>query len=155
VEIQLYSNAVWTLYLRALSPRSVSGGDCLGRSCPPDDMKPDAYRRIAAHTFDVALSMPFSVSTSVGPSSASIRTLEKQIRRLKHRSSRNYGVRRTLTAIALSALAVDGTRQNQLRLRSAACRADEYTPRLQADIAEWAKDFLAPAQHEPNSWSTY
>src|SRR5512142_1795464 len=50
----------------------------------PDDMKPEAYRRnIAARAFDVARYLLFwGVPTNVGQVS-SIRTLEKQIRRLK------------------------------------------------------------------------
>ena len=50
----------------------------------PDDMKVDAYRRnIAARAFDVARYLLFwGVPTNVGQVT-SIRTLEKQIRRLK------------------------------------------------------------------------
>ena len=50
----------------------------------PDDMKPDAYQRnIAARAFDVARYLLFwGVPTNVGQVT-SIRTLEKQIRRLK------------------------------------------------------------------------
>jgi thymidylate synthase ThyX len=50
----------------------------------PEEMKPDAYRRnIAARAFDVArYLLPFGVPTGVGQIT-SIRTLEKQIRRLK------------------------------------------------------------------------
>jgi len=50
----------------------------------PDDMKPDAYQRnIAARAFDVArYTLFFGIPTGVGQVT-SIRTLEKQIRRLK------------------------------------------------------------------------
>ncbi len=50
----------------------------------PEDMKPEAYRRnLAARAFDVARYLLFwGVPTNVGQV-ASIRTLEKQIRRLK------------------------------------------------------------------------
>jgi thymidylate synthase ThyX len=50
----------------------------------PDDMKPDAYQRnLAARAFDVARYLLFwGVPTNVGQV-ASIRTVEKQIRRLK------------------------------------------------------------------------
>src|SRR5512132_3987374 len=50
----------------------------------PEDMKPDAYRRnLAARAFDVARYLLFwGVPTNVGQV-ASIRTVEKQIRRLK------------------------------------------------------------------------
>jgi thymidylate synthase ThyX len=55
-----------------------------GRLPRPDSMKPDAYRRIiAARAFDVARYLLFfGIPTGVGQV-ASIRTLEKQIRRLK------------------------------------------------------------------------
>ncbi|MBZ5617570.1 MAG: FAD-dependent thymidylate synthase [Acidobacteriia bacterium] len=58
---------------------------CLCEQLPrPDDMKPDTYRRnIAARAFDVARYLLFwAVPTNVGQVT-SIRTLEKQIRRLK------------------------------------------------------------------------
>jgi thymidylate synthase ThyX len=58
---------------------------CLADRLPrPDDMKPDAYQRnIAARAFDVARYLLFwGVPTNVGQVS-SIRTIEKQIRRLK------------------------------------------------------------------------
>ncbi|MEQ1883442.1 MAG: FAD-dependent thymidylate synthase [Bryobacteraceae bacterium] len=50
----------------------------------PEDMKPDAYQRnIAARAFDVArYTLPFGIPTGVGQVT-SIRTLERQIRRLK------------------------------------------------------------------------
>ena len=50
----------------------------------PEDMKPDAYKRnLAARAFDVArYLLPFGIPTGVGQVT-SIRTLEKQIRRLK------------------------------------------------------------------------
>jgi len=59
--------------------------EALARRLPrPDDMAPDAYRRtIAARAFDVARYLLFlGVPTNVGQV-VSIRTLEKQIRRLK------------------------------------------------------------------------
>jgi thymidylate synthase ThyX len=57
----------------------------LGGKLPrPEDMKPDAYQRnIAARAFDVArYTLFFGIPTGVGQVT-SIRTLEKQIRRLK------------------------------------------------------------------------
>jgi thymidylate synthase ThyX len=59
--------------------------DCLAARLPrPDDMKPEAYRRnLAARAFDVARYLLFwGIPTNVGQVT-SIRTLEKQIRRLK------------------------------------------------------------------------
>src|SRR5579862_8201890 len=58
---------------------------CLSDRLPrPDDMKPEAYKRnIAARAFDVARYLLFwGIPTNVGQVS-SIRTIEKQIRRLK------------------------------------------------------------------------
>src|SRR5208283_2272539 len=58
---------------------------CLSERLPrPADMKPDAYQRnLAARAFDVARYLLFwAVPTNVGQV-GSIRTLEKQIRRLK------------------------------------------------------------------------
>jgi thymidylate synthase ThyX len=58
---------------------------CLAERLPrPDDMKPEAYRRnVAARAFDVARYLLFwGVPTNVGQVT-SIRTIEKQIRRLK------------------------------------------------------------------------
>ena len=58
---------------------------CLAERLPvPDDMKPDAYQRnLAARAFDVARYLLFwGVPTNVGQVT-SIRTLEKQIRRLQ------------------------------------------------------------------------
>ncbi len=68
------------------TPRSTSrpSSVCAERLPRPADMKPDAYQRnIAARAFDVARYLLFwGVPTNVGQVT-SIRTLEKQIRRLK------------------------------------------------------------------------
>ena len=63
----------------------------------PEEMKPDAYaRNIAARAFDVARYLLFfGIPTNVGQVT-SIRTLEKQIRRLKaseYRELRELGRR--------------------------------------------------------------
>ena len=65
----------------------------------PDDMKPDAYQRnLAARAFDVArYTLFFGIPTGVGQVT-SIRTLERQIRRLK--SSRYAEVRDLAEEIA-------------------------------------------------------
>ncbi|MGH9661228.1 MAG: FAD-dependent thymidylate synthase [Bryobacteraceae bacterium] len=59
--------------------------DCLSEKLPrPEEMKPEAYRRnLAARAFDVARYLLFwGVPTNIGQVT-SIRTLERQIRRLK------------------------------------------------------------------------
>ena len=80
--------------------------DCLAERLPrPADMKPDAYRRnIAARAFDVARYLLFwAVPTNVGQVS-SIRTLEKQIRRLK---ASEYGELRALAEEIAQACAIE------------------------------------------------
>src|SRR5579872_1349434 len=71
----------------------------------PDDMKPEAYKRnIAARAFDVARYLLFwGVPTNVGQVT-SIRTLEKQIRRLK---ASEYGELRTLAEEIAQACAAE------------------------------------------------
>jgi thymidylate synthase ThyX len=80
--------------------------DCLAERLPrPDGMKPDAYRRnIAARAFDVARYLLFwAVPTNVGQV-CSIRTLEKQIRRLK---ASEYGELRALAEELAQACAAE------------------------------------------------
>ena len=74
--------------------RAARSHACAERLPRPDDMKPDAYQRnIAARAFDVARYLLFwGVPTNVGQVT-SIRTLEKQIRRLK---ASEYGELREL-----------------------------------------------------------
>ena len=90
--------------------------DCLAGHLPcPADMKPDAYRRnLAARAFDVARYLLFwAVPTNVGQV-ASIRTLEKQIRRLK---ASEYGELRGLGEELAQACAAEPD-----------CRWDPNTP---------------------------
>jgi thymidylate synthase ThyX len=80
--------------------------DCLAERLPrPGDMKLDAYRRnIAARAFDVARYLLFwAVPTNVGQV-CSIRTLEKQIRRLK---ASEYGELRALAEELAQACAAE------------------------------------------------
>src|ERR1019366_7003779 len=80
--------------------------DCLAERLPrPGDMKPDAYRRnLAARAFDVARYLLFwAVPTNVGQV-CSIRTLEKQIRRLK---ASEYGELRALAEELAQACAAE------------------------------------------------
>ena len=80
----------------------------------PDDMKPDAYQRnLAARAFDVArYTLFFGIPTGVGQVT-SIRTLERQIRRLK---SSQYAEVRDLAEEIAAACA-----------QSPACAWDEKT----------------------------
>ncbi|MDR3703726.1 MAG: FAD-dependent thymidylate synthase [Candidatus Sulfopaludibacter sp.] len=110
----------------------------------PADMKPDAYQRnIAARAFDVARYLLFwGVPTNVGQVS-SIRTLEKQIRRLK---SSEFQELRDLGGEMAEACAAEPDCRWDL---NGPCEAlaptlarhadpDEYAAALRADLREWA-----------------
>ncbi len=118
----------------------------------PQDMKPDAYRRnLAARAFDVArYLLPFGIPTGVGQVT-SIRTLEKQIRRLK--ASEFQELREVAHELAMACAAApectwhDLAAFNEPLAPTLARHADpdEYGSRLRADLTEWA------AHHLPNT----
>ena len=118
----------------------------------PEDMKAEAYRRnLAARAFDVArYLLPFGIPTGVGQVT-SIRTLEKQIRRLK--ASEFQELREIAHELATAcAAAPECTWQDDAAFREPLAPTlarhadpDEYTTRLRADLAEWA------AHHLPKS----
>ncbi len=125
----------------------------------PDDMKPDAYKRnLAARAFDVArYLLPFGIPTGVGQVT-SIRTLEKQIRRLK--ASEFQELREIGQELAVACAAApectwhDDAAFKEPLAPTLARHADpdEYTTRLRADLAEWAADRLpktGPAGNVP------
>jgi thymidylate synthase ThyX len=133
--------ALVTAYLQEQLPR-------------PEDMKSDAYaRNIAARAFDVArYLLPFGIPTGVGQVT-SIRTLEKQIRRLK--GSEFQEVRELGDELAAICAAPadcvwqpDETAHDPL-VPTLARHAvpDEFPRRLRADLSEWAADHLPPAEH--------
>lgn len=114
----------------------------------PLDMKPEPYRRnLAARAFDVArYLLPFGIPTGVGQVT-SIRTLEKQIRRLK--SSEFQEARDIAEELALAcAAAPDCVWHSNAAAEPIAptlarhAEGDEYAGRLRADFAEWAADHL-------------
>ena len=115
----------------------------------PVDMNADAYRRnIAARAFDVArYLLPFGIPTGVGQVT-SIRTLEKQVRRLKaseFQELREIGdeLAKACAAPAECSWQVDGGKVEAIAPTLARhADPDEYAPRLRADIAEWAADHL-------------
>lgn len=83
-EVAAYESAGESL-LAAYKEVNERAFECLAEKLPrPEEMKPEAYRRnVAARAFDVARYLLFwGVPTNVGQVT-SIRTLEKQIRRLK------------------------------------------------------------------------
>jgi thymidylate synthase ThyX len=111
----------------------------------PDDMKPDAYQRnLAARAFDVArYLLPFGIPTGVGQVT-SIRTLEKQIRRLKaseFQELREIGEELAKACAEQPACTWgDGAGHPSEPLAPTLARhadPDEYAQRLHADLREW------------------
>ena len=118
----------------------------------PDEMKPDAYRRnLTARAFDVArYLLPFGVPTGVGQVT-SIRTLEKQMRRLK--ASEFQEVREIGEELGHAcAQPAECVWDNRVETEPVAptlarhARPDESARHLRADVAEWASDNLPPSQ---------
>jgi thymidylate synthase ThyX len=118
----------------------------------PEEMKLDAYRRnLAARAFDVArYLLPFGVPTGVGQVT-SIRTLEKQIRRLK--ASEFQELRQIAHELATACAA---TPECTWHDDAAFCEPlaptlarhadpDEYGGRVRADLTEWAAHHLPGA----------
>src|SRR4051794_35031308 len=143
--------------LRAYAEVNARAFDCLAERLPkPEDMKPDAYaRNIAARAFDVARYLLFwGVPTNVGQVT-SIRTLEKQIRRLKTSA---YAELRSLGEEIAQACAAEPDCRWDLNRPSEALAptlarhadADEYAVRSRDDLACWAEQNLpAPSTAEP------
>jgi thymidylate synthase ThyX len=126
--------------------------DCLSERLPrPEDMKPDAYRRnLAARAFDVARYLLFwAVPTNVGQVS-SIRTLEKQIRRLK---ASEYAELRGLAEEIAQACAAEPDCRWDLNSPAEALAptlarhadADEHIVTARRDLRQWAEQNLPPA----------
>ncbi len=123
--------------------------DHLSNSLPrPEEMKPDAYRRnLAARAFDVArYLLPFGVPTGVGQVT-SIRTLEKQMRRLKsseYQELREIG-EELARACASGAACIWENGETDEPIAPTLARhahADRSTALVRANIAEWATDHL-------------
>jgi thymidylate synthase ThyX len=121
-----------------------------GRLPRPEDMKSEAYRRnLAARAFDVARYLLFwGIPTNVGQV-ASIRTVEKQIRRLK---ASEYAELRSLgEEIAQACAAEPDCRWGDLPCEPLAptlarhADPDEHSARSRADLALWARQNLPPA----------
>src|SRR5690242_16023322 len=120
----------------------------------PDDMKPDAYRRnLAARAFDVArYLLPFGIPTGVGQVT-SIRTLEKQVRRLL---ASEFQELRELANELVQACALPpdcgleaGAAEAIAPTLARHAGPDERATHLRADLTEWAKDHLPAANNEP------
>jgi thymidylate synthase ThyX len=118
----------------------------------PQEMKPDAYRRnLAARAFDVArYLLPFGIPTGVGQVT-SIRTLEKQIRRLK--AAEFQELRELAHELSVACAAApectwhDDAAFHEPLAPTLARHADpaEYGSRLRADLTEWATHHLPKA----------
>ena len=117
----------------------------------PDDMKPDAYQRnIAARAFDVARYLLFfGIPTGVGQVT-SIRTLEKQIRRLK--ASEYAEVRELADEIAAACAAQpdcvwDPSAPAEPLAPTLARHVDpdEHAVASRRDLQRWAEQNLPPA----------
>jgi thymidylate synthase ThyX len=124
--------------------------ECLSERLPcPADMKPEAYRRnIAARAFDIARYLLFwGVPTNVGQVT-SIRTLEKQIRRLK--ASEYQEMRDLGEEIAQACAAepdcrwLDETAEPLAPTLARHAEADEQTIGSRADLKRWAEQNLPP-----------
>ncbi len=125
-----------------------------GKISKPEDMKPDAYRRnLSARAFDVArYLLPFGVSTGVGQVT-SIRTLEKQIRRLKaseYQELREIGdeLGRACAESAECVWEYNGDSEPIAPTLARHSQPDESARRLRADVAEWAADHLPKGDTE-------
>src|SRR3954454_10955526 len=121
----------------------------------PEEMKPDAYRRnLAARAFDVArYLLPFGIPTGVGQVT-SIRTLEKQVRRLM---ASEFQELRELARELVHACALPpecGWQENTSNDAIAAKLArhagpDEGGSLRRADPTEWAAHHLPAPSSEP------
>jgi thymidylate synthase ThyX len=119
----------------------------------PQDMKPEAYKRnLAARAFDIArYLLPFGIPTGVGQVT-SIRTLEKQIRRLKasaFQEVREIGNELAQACAAPPACLWDSAQQEPLAPTLARHAGnDDYAAKLRADLRQWAADrFPGAPQH--------
>jgi thymidylate synthase ThyX len=123
--------------------------ECLTERLPrPEDMKPEVYRRnLAARAYDVARYLLFwGVPTNVGQVT-SIRTLEKQIRRLK--AAEYLELREVGDEIAAACAAEPdcvwdpGAAAEALAPTLARhADADEYATRARAGLRQWADQNL-------------
>jgi thymidylate synthase ThyX len=150
-ESEVYQNAAQTLLdaYRLVHDRAFS---LLQDQWPkPAEMKPEAYRRnIAARAFDVArYLLPMGTPTGVGQVT-SIRTLEKQIRRLKaseFQELREVGEELTRACAATPDCLWDRqhTPESLAPTLARHADADDYSGRLRANLTEWASHHLPKA----------
>jgi len=125
--------------------------DHLSEKLPrPQEMKPDAYKRnIAARAFDVARYLLFwGVPTNIGQVT-SIRTLEKQIKRLRvseYEEVRSLGEEIMAACAAEPDCVWEGqTREPLAPTLARHAEPDEFLARSQADLKLWARQNLPPS----------
>lgn len=114
----------------------------------PADMNEGAYRRnVAARAFDVArYLLPFGIPTGVGQVT-SIRTLEKQVRRLK--ASEFQEVREIGDELGRACAYPPDCLWNGIHSEPVAptlarhADAEQFPARMRADVKEWAQDHLS------------
>jgi thymidylate synthase ThyX len=116
----------------------------------PEEMKPEAYQRnLKARAFDVArYLLCFGIPTGVGQVT-SIRTLERQVRRLK---ASEYGELRSLASEIAKACAEEPCLRWDANSPGDAVaptlarhlEADEHAQRSRDDLRDWARQNLTP-----------
>jgi thymidylate synthase ThyX len=150
-EVERYRTAAESL-LAAYQEVNRRAFDCLAERYPrPAEMKPETWRRnLAARAFDVARYLLFwGIPTNVGQVT-SIRTLEKQIRRLK---ASEYAELRSLAEEIAQACAGEPTclwdrnapAEPLAPTLARHAEADEHTRRARADLCQWARQNLPAA----------
>jgi thymidylate synthase ThyX len=118
----------------------------------PEDMKPDMYRRnIAARAFDVARYVLFlGIPTGVGQVT-SIRTLERQIRRLKaseYQEVREIGDEIAAACTAPPACVWDSATAGEALAPTLARHVDpdQHPAQSRKDVAAWVVQNLSPSE---------
>jgi thymidylate synthase ThyX len=128
----------------------------LGERLPrPAEMKPDVYQRnIAARAFDVArYVLPFGIPTGVGQVT-SIRTLERQIRRLRaseYPELRDLAEETAAACAAPPACVWDASSANDPVAPTLARHVDRdgHAAQSRLDLEDWARANLPPAGRDP------
>lgn len=146
-EAAIYEDAAAALLKAYGEVRKLMEAHLTAKLPRPAEMKPDAYQRnIAARAFDVArYLLPMGIPTGVGQVT-SIRTLEKQIRRLR---ASEFQELRELAAELAHACSTPpdcswGDEAGEPLAPTLARHADpdEYTNRMRTDLTEWAAHHL-------------
>jgi thymidylate synthase ThyX len=148
-EVGIYESATTSLLDSYRQVHHQALGYLQGQIPRPEDMKPEVYRRnLTARAFDVArYLLPFGIPTGVGQVT-SIRTLERQVRRLKGSEFQELrDLAQELAAACAEApeCSLPGDTSASEPVAPTLARhaeADHYTHRLRSDLAEWAAHHL-------------